>query len=340
MNNKKIWLIVLVAVIIIAVVLVGSALIGKPLFAPSGSWCNDTDKTAQYPTGNNIYVEGTATWGYGGRTYPSSIDYCADSTTIKEYYCSGSIGMTTLRCPSNYICKDGACKQAHLACVGNVCTLVQGAGSNTCSPVGSACCSDDCTSGQKVCSGTYQWKQCGNYDNDTCLDWSSSFNCASGTVCQNGICVNETHLVCASTNVCISIQGAGTNTCSPVGSACQSCTNECFPSGAKQCSGTYQWKQCGNYDNDTCLDWSSLSTCASGKYCTNGTCVNSCYDSDYGQNILVKGYGQWQGGAAQWDACVSNSTVKEYYCTTAALNSVNISCTGNATTICNNGRCQ
>ena len=54
--------------------------------------------------------------------------------------------MKTVKCPANYVCSNGACvypqnqtNQTHLTCVGNLCTTVQGAGTNTCSPAGSAC---------------------------------------------------------------------------------------------------------------------------------------------------------------------------------------------------------
>jgi hypothetical protein len=54
-----------------------------------------------------------------------------------------------------------------------------------------------------------------------------------------------------------------------------SCTDDCTPSGAKQCSGTTGYQTCGNYDTDTCLEWSSAMACAAGQTCSGGTCGSS-----------------------------------------------------------------
>ena len=50
------------------------------------------------------------------------------------------------------------------------------------------------------------------------------------------------------------------------------CSNECSTSGAKECSGA-GFRTCGNYDADSCLEWSTVTTCQYG--CTGGVC-NSC----------------------------------------------------------------
>ncbi|MCX6712905.1 MAG: DUF2341 domain-containing protein, partial [Candidatus Vogelbacteria bacterium] len=54
-----------------------------------------------------------------------------------------------------------------------------------------------------------------------------------------------------------------------------SCTDDCAPSGAKQCSGTTGYQTCGNYDTDTCLEWSSATACSTGQTCSGGTCSSS-----------------------------------------------------------------
>jgi len=52
-------------------------------------------------------------------------------------------------------------------------------------------CQDGCsTTGLKKCSGN-GYQICGNYDTDSCLEWSSIANCSSNTTCQNGICVQR-----------------------------------------------------------------------------------------------------------------------------------------------------
>ena len=54
------------------------------------------------------------------------------------------------------------------------------------------------------------------------------------------------------------------------------CTNECSTFGAKQCSGTTGYKTCGNYDPDSCLEWSSVTKCPTGQTCSSGVCQTTC----------------------------------------------------------------
>ena len=48
------------------------------------------------------------------------------------------------------------------------------------------------------------------------------------------------------------------------------CADECNPAGSKTCEGN-SWKQCGNYDADSCLEWSGLTSCGS-QTCDGGIC--------------------------------------------------------------------
>ncbi|MFZ3073780.1 MAG: hypothetical protein WA093_01465, partial [Minisyncoccales bacterium] len=90
-------------------------------------------------------------------------------------------------------------------------------------------CTNECdTQGQRVCSGS-GYKTCGNYDSDSCLEWSGITNCDSDETCNNGSCV-------------------------------KTCTDECSIWGQRVCSGN-GWKQCGNYDSDSCKEWSTVTQC-------------------------------------------------------------------------------
>jgi len=60
--------------------------------------------------------------------------------------------------------------------------------------------------------------------------------CTSGQTCKDGVCI-------------------------------ASCANECSTSGAKQYSSATGYQTCGNYDNDSCLEWSTPVNCPTG------TCV-------------------------------------------------------------------
>ena len=49
-----------------------------------------------------------------------------------------------------------------------------------------------------------------------------------------------------------------------------SCTNECSPAGAKECSGL-GYHTCGNYDTDYCLEWNTIIIpCNPGEICSPG----------------------------------------------------------------------
>jgi hypothetical protein len=50
-----------------------------------------------------------------------------------------------------------------------------------------AVCANDCASGTKQCSGNGV-QTCGNYDTDSCLEWSLPTPCSSGQICSSGSC--------------------------------------------------------------------------------------------------------------------------------------------------------
>ena len=48
------------------------------------------------------------------------------------------------------------------------------------------------------------------------------------------------------------------------------CTDECEPE-ARECSGN-GYRTCGNFDSDSCLEWSEVTACPSGQTCLEGYC--------------------------------------------------------------------
>ncbi len=199
-------------------------------------------------------------------------------------------------------------------------------------------CTDECSYyGQKTCSGDSDYKICGNYDCDTCLEWSSAVNCGTGKICQNGNCVTPP----------------------------PTCTDDCSYSGqtANQCSGNYvQKRTCGNYDSDSCLEWSgwtNLQDCGTdswtnnyqcsgnwtqrqkhlkgcsndscydsyqwineyncandGKVCSNGQCVNQCTSHNYKQcsDNDVYWYNSCNAQEDKYQECGSDSWTNNYQC--------------------------
>ena len=62
------------------------------------------------------------------------------------------------------------------------------------------------------------------------------------------------------------------------------CVDECSFFYQRGCVGDTFYRTCGNFDCDTCLEWSSPFSCGTDKICsTNGLCVTSCTDHDYKQ---------------------------------------------------------
>jgi len=106
--------------------------------------------------------------------------------------------------------------------------------------VDSGPCIDQCSRGQSQCTSTTTWQVCGQYDGDTCLDWGPARTCPAGSTCSAGACR-------------------------------LSCTNGCPVRGAQRCNaGGTAVEQCADVDNERCLEWSSIASCAGS--CTLATC--------------------------------------------------------------------
>lgn len=50
-------------------------------------------------------------------------------------------------------------------------------------------CMDECAAGSQSCDGTGQYRVCGQYDIDACLEPSPPIRCADGFTCSAGACV-------------------------------------------------------------------------------------------------------------------------------------------------------
>jgi len=72
------------------------------------------------------------------------------------------------------------------------------------------------------------------------------------------------------------------------------CADDCSPSGKKQCvtEGGTTYKTCGNYDADSCLEWSGPTTCSSGQTCSGGSCGGVTCDCTW----ISQGCGGTSGG--------------------------------------------
>ncbi len=204
-------------------------------------------------------------------TQNCSASYCSGWQLVTGY-CEGG------QCKTRGQCNDNCCRQY---CGGN--GYCNSSGNCVCG------CTPSCSEWSQCsvpCGGGIQTRTCVRSDCTTYTETQSCNTQPCPPVCGNGQCESgENCSNCYSDCPCPSGQVCENGTC------VTTCTNQCSPSGTTQyqCSGnTVQKRTCGNYDVDSCLEWSSWSNvencdsydgCYSGYYrdyyCSNGSCTFS-----------------------------------------------------------------
>ena len=199
-------------------------------------------------------------------------------------------------------------------------------------------CSDACLiSGAKECSGN-GYRTCGDYNLDSCLEWSSVTSCNLNQICSNGNCICNPDWQCTSwtlcnnnqqTRTCSDLNNCGTISGKPLetqsctsfqASSYGSCSDECAQN-SRECSGN-GYRICGNYDSDSCLEWGSVSPCIQNQICAGGLC--SVVGGDVISNKCADG--------TNYSQC---STTRPKFCNTGTLINKCSDCG------CpNNGQCQ
>ncbi len=144
---------------------------------------------------------------------------------------------------------------------------------DTCNPLGLS------IKGSRICSGN-GYKECGNFDADSCLEWGEKVACNTGEKCDLGQCYKEINVDTG-------------------------CSDECSVSGQKQCSENKQ-QTCGNYDSDSCLEWGASTVCQNGcaydnKQCS-APCTNDC--SAVGVSRCTSSTSQEVCGYYDTDSCL------------------------------------
>ncbi len=141
--------------------------------------------------------------------------------------------------------------------------------------------------------------------------------CSSGNVFQNFL-TNRCNNPGTDQSYCSSITDQRltqtcTNGCSNGqcnGQPPQQCNDECSQTGLSQCSGN-GYKVCGNFDSDSCLEWSTtIMNCASGQICSSGQCVSQCVPStEVCNNVDDNCNGQIDEGNVCTPQCVPSMEV-------------------------------
>ncbi|MDY0060348.1 MAG: hypothetical protein RBU45_11090 [Myxococcota bacterium] len=105
-------------------------------------------------------------------------------------------------------------------------------------------CEEECEEeGSRVCTADgLGFRQCGQYDADSCRELSAVIGCRPGETCQGGACR-------------------------------ATCRDECLR-GARRCTDEHAYAACGDTDDDLCLEWGSPVACDPGERCDNGACVD------------------------------------------------------------------
>ena len=102
-------------------------------------------------------------------------------------------------------------------------------------------CVDECEQSDiRSCDGQENYRICGQYDDDDCLELSGLHSCGPGKKCSNGQCSDD-------------------------------CQNECANEGDRQCNGE-GFQLCGFWDSDPCLEWSMIIPCDEETRCELGVC--------------------------------------------------------------------
>jgi len=266
---------------------------------------------------------------------PSDTITCQDGICIqqgqKEQKCSD--GTLYNQCSANkpFYCENGNLIDKCSTCGCPSEKQCQSNGSCTVSP--QATCQNECSStGSKRCSDN-GYQVCGNYDADECLEWGSTTNCSVNTICQDGNCVVQQKCsdgtlygqcstnkpkYCDNGNL---IDKCATCNC-PSNQACQTngscrtaitCQNECSPADSKRCSNN-GYQTCGNYDEDSCLEWGSIIMCSSNTVCQNGNCIQQkCTDGTlYDQCSINKP--KYCDNGNLIDKCSLCGCLADYFC--------------------------
>ena len=174
----------------------------------------------------------------------------AEDTGVSDTADSGSVDTSDTGCTP--ACEAGQTRCAGAEVVERCVADADGCAAWTADPAcgaGARCeagacveaCTDECaTGGLGECDGAGV-RLCGNFDGDSCLEFSPTEPCPTGTSCSTGFCSST-------------------------------CTDECLAFGNLDCSGD-RVVVCGQFDADSCLDLSTQTLCVAGESCIAGACV-------------------------------------------------------------------
>ncbi|MDD4902655.1 MAG: DUF5684 domain-containing protein [Patescibacteria group bacterium] len=177
-----------------------------------------------------------------------SLEDC-QRTTAKNCYQAADCGNVCGSVPERCI-KDSDCPADYPTCVTGKCVSVPPGPmctKNSDCPANNTCengkcvegpnpppdtCTDECTADKTKCFDNFNYNKCGDYNKDSCPEWSSAVYCGEGNKCEGGKCVKAVGCQCSEwqgtecgSSGCSPEMMAETRTCAPaacdVETACQ-----------------------------------------------------------------------------------------------------------------------
>jgi len=159
-------------------------------------------------------------------------------------------------------------------------------------------CQNECTVVQaRKCDESGRVVRCDDYNHDGCLEWGTGIACDPPLVCDQGNCRLSCTDECAVKNsrrctpgslnrfeVCDEFDGDGclewgtpqacdgSLVCSGAGDCAISCQSECAVIDARMCEGDAV-RRCGDYNDDSCLEWGTPVPCEVFERCQDGACL-------------------------------------------------------------------
>jgi|GEM_PF-2359356 len=240
--------------------------------------CTDTDNGAdKYTVGNVTKAAIIYT------------DYCYDSDSVKEYYCSSDeVYYDTIECPSGYRCDEGKCKVTSMCDESDDGDDEYEKGTTTYEGSYTDYCYDSETVLEYFCDGDY------SVDHD-------EIDCSSGYECEDGQCVPSDE--CDETDDGEDEYEKGTTTYNG-----ESQSDSCYDGNTVLeyfCDGSHSM-------DDTTID------CLEDYVCVDGECVEvSCTDSDDGEDYGTAGtvtYSEGDDDETYSDDCLDDYILNEWYC--------------------------
>ena len=146
-------------------------------------------------------------------------------------------------------------------------------------------CSNECTAlGAKQCGTGLEYKACGLYDYDSCMEWSPYFSLECKDYCENSIGYHSGH--CSSGDCAYSEEQCEFGC---FDDACKICEDTCPYYGAKKCTDDTHYQICLDYNNDGCLEFGEPIEISCPDYCAGSDCYKqgSCSlgECSYAQTI-------------------------------------------------------